>query len=167
MNIFVLDLDPKICAQFHVDRHVVKLILESGQLLSNAHYFVGGEGVCKPAYQNHPCAKWTRESLANYKWLSALGLELLAEYTHRYGKIHKWEHNPEESSPKLRRKMEWLNQNCPDLPQIGLTPFAQAMPDYCKVPGKAVAAYRNYYIYEKNHLAEWKNRDVPEWYKKG
>ena len=37
MNIFCLDQDPHLAARMHCDKHVVKMILEYGQMLSTAH----------------------------------------------------------------------------------------------------------------------------------
>ena len=129
------------------------MLLESGQLLSNAHYFTGGHGICKQTHFNHPCSIWTRTSTDNYKWLSQLAYALCDEYTYRYDKTHAWQDN-----------IQWLRDNVPDLPQIGMTPFAQAMPEIYKINNNAIQAYRNYYIYEKSHLAVWKRRDHPEWW---
>ena len=153
MNIFVLDMDVSKCAEYHVDSHVRKMLLEAVQLLSNAHHSVGGIGPCNKAFFNHPCSVWARASRDNYIWLSQLAHALCVEYEYRYGKVHAW-----------HDKVHWLMDNVPYLPDIGLTPFAQAMPDYCK-NADAVKAYRNYYCYEKTHLAQWKARPVPEWYK--
>ena len=38
------------------------------------------------------------------------------------------------------------------------------MPDYCKVEGDPITAYRNYYINEKKRFATWKNKEIPEWF---
>ena len=92
MNIFFLSLDPAEAARLHCDKHVVKMILESCQLLYCAHWMCGTimpSNAYKKTHPNHPCAKWVRESQANYRWLCRLGLELCGEYTFRYGKHHK------------------------------------------------------------------------------
>jgi hypothetical protein len=154
MNIFVLDMDPKICAQYYNDRHTVKIILEAAQLLSNAHWHYG-TGPFRKVFFNHPCSIWARESKANYKWLAQLADELCHEYTFRYNKDHAW-----------HEQIHWLFNNIPDLPDIPMTEIRQAMPDYCKIVGNPVQAYRNYYCKEKTHIAVWKNRDIPEWYRK-
>lgn len=69
MNIFILDTNPKIAAQYHVDKHVVKMILETAQLLCSAHWLNGSEAPYKLTHKNHPCAIWTRECVENYNWL--------------------------------------------------------------------------------------------------
>jgi Pyrimidine dimer DNA glycosylase len=154
MNIFVLSYIIEECARFHCDKHVVKMILESCQLLSTAHHEHPIE-LWKPKYKsthkNHPSAKWARESLSNYIWLCQLAKALCIEYTHRYGKIHKCEEYVDE-----------LRLNTPDIQDNGLTRFALAMPDYCKCED-AVASYRDYYLIDKYHLLQYKKRERPPW----
>ncbi len=99
MNIFFLDWDVKKSAEYHCDKHVVKMILETAQLLCGAHHVTDQVPTKYPpstlqvpyklSHKNHPCAIWTRESLSNYLYLCELGLELCKEYTYRYGKRHK------------------------------------------------------------------------------
>ena len=155
MNIFVLDTDPKKCAVYHNDKHVVKMILETAQLLCGSHHVTESqyEIPYKLSHKNHPCSIWVRECIENYIWLCDLGLELCEEYTYRYGKRHK-----------SQDIIEWCLMNTPNIPEKGdVTPFALAMPDECKV-GTAIDSYRAYYMLEKRNLASWKNRQTPEWY---
>lgn len=86
MNIFYLDSNPTLCAKYHNDKHVVKMILETAQLLCGVHWVTGKEAPYKLSHKNHPCSIWVRSSLENYLWLCELGLELCDEYTYRYGK---------------------------------------------------------------------------------
>ena len=65
MNIFVLDNDPFKAAEYQCDKHVVKMVLETAQLLCSAHE----TAPYKRTHYNHPCAIWTRSSLSNYMWL--------------------------------------------------------------------------------------------------
>ncbi len=156
MNIFVLDSNPKKCAQYHVDKHSTKMCVEYAQLLCGVHWMTEGgqyEIPYKLSHKNHPCAIWARECYENYIWLCDLGLELCVEYTYRYGKRHK-----------SQDIIEWCLLNRPNISEKGdITPFALAMPDECKV-GTAIDSYRKYYQVEKRNLANWKNREVPEWY---
>ena len=153
MNIFFLHLDPKTCAQMHVNSHTVKMCLETAQILSSVHHVTNSTYTpeYKLSHKNHPCCIWARESLSNYKWLTQLGLELCKEYTYRYGKIHKCESIIKD-----------LEQNLPNIPDIGFTKPRQAMPDEYKEED-SVWAYRNYYFYGKEKLHKWKNRNIPEW----
>ena len=97
MNIFYLDRDPVIAAQMMCDKHVVKMILESAQMLSTAHRVLDGDeyadrkGLYKLAHKNHPSTIWVRSSLENYTWLYDHMVALMAEYTYRYGKHHATE----------------------------------------------------------------------------
>jgi hypothetical protein len=152
MNIFYLDNDPTKCAQYHCDKHVVKMILESAQLLCTAHWVSGGEAPYRKTHVNHPSNKWVRESLSNYKWLCELGMELCKEYTYRYGKIHK-----------TQQHIEWLIDNLPNIEDKGFTEMPQAMPDECKMEDP-IEGYRNYYNIEKAYMCKWKGRLEPEWF---
>jgi hypothetical protein len=155
MNIFVLDKDTKRCAQYHNNKHVVKMILETAQLLCGVHHAIEAqyEIPYKLSHKNHPSAIWARECLENYIWLCDLGLELCEEYTYRYEKRHK-----------SQEVIEWCLLHAPNLVEKGdITPFALAMPDECKV-GDAVQSYRTYYMVEKRSMADWKNREIPEWF---
>jgi hypothetical protein len=157
MNIFVLDLNPKKCAQYHLNSHVVKMVLETSQILCGVHWMSEGGQYDIPyklSHKNHPCSIWARECIENYKWLCELGIELCEEYTLRYGKRHKSED-----------VIDWCINNPPKIHINGeMTPFALAMPDECKV-GNPVESYRIYYMTEKRKIAVWKNREIPSWFK--
>ena len=91
MNIFVLHPMPDIAARMQCDRHVVKMTLETAQMLSTAINELGGQAPYKSAHVNHPCSVWARETLSNFEWLWEHGINLAQEYTARYGKVHKSE----------------------------------------------------------------------------
>lgn len=156
MNIFFLDFDPRKAANYHCDKHVVKMILETAQLLYCAHWMTNPDGLPETAYRkthpNHPCAIWVRESLANYTWLCELGIALCDEYTFRYDKTHK-----------TRSHIEWLMFNPPPIANIGITKIRQAMPDEYKRPNP-VEAYRTYYIRNKlmlRNIVKYTRRQCP------
>jgi hypothetical protein len=179
MNIFYLDRCAMVCAQQHVDKHCVKMILEYAQLLSTAHRMLDGTEyidassgrkirrwklddvqlettLFKASHINHPSAIWCRLNTRNYMWLSELLEQTCVEYTHRYGKVH---------SVQRSGLMQMLKNNFPkNLSEGRFTEPTPAMPDECKVPGNSIQSYRNYYIMKKNHFAKWKNRPVPGWY---
>ena len=175
MNIFYTNSDPKICAQEHVDKHCVKMILEYAQLLSTAHRVIDGVqsvGLSKTGrkqtryvlsddreyslysatHLNHPSAIWARASLANYNWLFQLFEELLAEYTYRYGKIHA-----------TQRLLEVLRQPPTGIANKPFTEPTPAMPDTYKVPGDSKKSYHNYINVDKQRMFSWKKREKPEW----
>jgi hypothetical protein len=159
MNIFFLDEDPTLSAQYHVDKHVVKMILETAQLLCGVHHVTAHDTAhdtahvpYKLSHKNHPCSIWSRKSLSNYLYLCELGLELCNEYTYRYGKRHK-----------SQDVIEWCLVNRPNIKDIGFTEPAKAMPDEYKVKS-VVESYRNYYMGAKSGFAVWKNREKPFWF---
>lgn len=154
MNIFVLDNDPLKAAQYHADKHVVKMILESAQILSTIHHTYQSQilsEVYKATHQNHPWVKWAGKAKDNYIWLYTLYSALCSEYTYRYCKIH--------ASSKL---LTALSRPPATVPDISLTAHAQAMPlQYRSLD--AVAAYRSYYKHEKKHLLKYTKQNFPDW----
>ena len=154
MNIFVLDKEVEKCAEYHCDKHVIKMILESAQMLSAVVRLNGHDIGYKLTHKNHPCTIWARESLSNYNWLVRLTRLLNYEYRYRYDK------DINHKSYDLVRTLP-----VPKISDIGLTPFAQAMPDQYKNKN-AVKAYRDYYINEKSSFLTWTKRKTPNWYRK-
>lgn len=159
MNIFFLDFDVKKCAKFHCDKHVVKMILETAQLLCSAHHVTIHDTIhdtihvpYKLSHKNHPCSIWVRESLSNYLYLCELGLALGEEYTYRYGKTHK-----------SIEVIKWCLTNRPNIKDFGFTTPPLAMPDEYKVDS-VIDSYRNYYKGAKSTIVSWKNREKPDWF---
>jgi hypothetical protein len=153
MNIFILSKDPHLAAQMQCDKHVVKMVLETAQLLCSA--FPQGTAPYKRSHYNHPSATWIRESKQNYEWLITHGLALCDEYQFRYGKTHK-----------SKEVILWCQKHYAKLklPNIGLTAFKQVVKDNCLSPN-AVSAYRKYYLQEKRAIAKWTKRAPPRWWK--
>jgi hypothetical protein len=158
MNIFYLDRDPKIAAQMMCDRHVVKMILESAQMLSTAHRVIDGDdyanerGLYKMAHKNHPSTIWVRSSDEHYNWMYSLMLSQMEEYTYRYDKHHATE-----------RLIEPLRLLPTSIENNGFVDPPMCMPEYCK-KDDVVSSYQNYYIEEKSDFATWKRRAMPEWF---
>ena len=165
MNIFFLHTDPRKCARWHCDKHVVKMLLETCQLLYTCHWIIDGNVSDAPflrntdvrgykkSHANHPCAKWVRSSAFCYMWLSTLGMELLREYNFRYpGKKHG-----------CAIHIEWLHKNLPKgLVNKGWIEPPKAMPDIYK-NGDAVSSYRKYYIGAKSSILNYSRRGRPHW----
>lgn len=153
MNIFVLDHDPEKAARYQCDKHVVKMILESAQIMATAIHANGMDAPYKPTHFNHPCSIWARESRDNYLWLLAHHEAMLDEYTVRYGRVHK-----------TAQHLDCWREGSGAVPLGGLSAFAQAMPEELKIAGDAVEAYRNYYRRDKQAFATWRNGNIPEWW---
>lgn len=183
MNIFYLAKDPVEAARYHLDKHVVKMILEYAQLLCTAHRLVDGEQVAgltktgrkksvwvlpddrndvlySATHVNHPSAVWARARACNYEWLYKLFVATCDEYTYRYGKVHV-------TDAKFRSVLKLHPRNIKkskDDQWLGPTP---AMPDECKVIGDHITSYRRYYIDKKAEMAKWTNREPPDWFIQG
>ena len=71
MNIFYLDPCPRRSALWHNDRHEVKMILESGQMLSAVLHRHGIEDdrLYKLTHKNHPSTLWAGDSIQHFWWL--------------------------------------------------------------------------------------------------
>jgi hypothetical protein len=159
MNIFFLSRNPREAARLHCDKHVVKMILETAQLLYSAHWVLNPEGLRADAYKlahrNHPCAIWVRTSLTNYMWLVSLGWWLCKEYQYRYGdhKVHKTEAH-----------IVWLMSNPPkSIPFINFTRPCLAMPDQYKQEDP-IESYMLYYIeskFKERNIVNYTKREWP------
>jgi len=152
MNIFYLDKDPWKAAKYQYNKHVVKMILESAQMLCTVHHKYMGEDAdvpYKPTHKNHPSTVWAARSAENYEWLYKHFLALCHEYTLRYGKVHL-------SHIKCRDKVNILPGG---MLQTGLTEMPQCMPDEYKNKC-SVQAYWNYYIGEKHSVANQKTEKL-------
>ena len=100
MNIFVTDPCPIQSARNLPDKHIVKMPLETCQMLaiiySDWYYGVGKlykqDGTPyrtqHGAFRNHPCTQWAAANQYNLAWLIAHGIALCNEYTARYNKRH-------------------------------------------------------------------------------
>jgi ribosomal protein L24E len=158
MNIFYLSRDPVEAAKLQCDRHVVKMILETAQLLSTAHVELDGRQVAyKATHKNHPSAVWVRSNPRHYRWTHQHLMALGREYERRYGKVHRTirEHG---------KALETLPVALDPLFTGSEPPFVhppQCMPDDCK-RDDAVLGYQVYY----NHKADdWDARGIPmRWY---
>ena len=144
MNIFYLHHSPYLAAKVQYNKHVVKMILESAQMLCTAHHVYGNEEQklnvpYKQAHLNHPSTIWTRQCRANYRWLYLHMLALGYEYTKRYGKVHA----------SIVKCEKFLNVPPVHIPDGDFCEPPQAMPDEYKVEGDSVTAYWNYYEGEK------------------
>jgi hypothetical protein len=186
MNIFYLDTDPKKAANMLCDKHIIKMIIESAQLLGNAHHYYKTEivdNIYKETHNNHPCSKWVRKYDGNYNWLFEHFVSLLEEYSNRYDKVHKSSYlidylfyNPclEEGfvEPPLcmPERYKWYNEET-DIDytnnitgfRINKTAYYNLL-DCDHIISRTMESYRDYYNGEKSRFAKWKLGNVPDWY---
>lgn len=183
MNIFILDRDIEKSVQYHIDAHVIKMPLEAAQMISTTLAVCNTLGyvpraltreetaavrvspIYKPSYHNHPCTIWARSSLENYQYLIQYCVFLGHDE-----KLHRYPKQPPHKSSDLVLELAPDVPN--NLPSMGLTTFAMAMPDDYKSQAiDPIDAYRAYYFCEKvynragNLMAKWTNRNQPEWWK--
>ena len=155
MNIFYLDEDISNCAKYHADSHVIKMILESAQILCTALAIHGIKTPYKPTHFKHPCVLWVAESLDNWMWLRELTLELDKEYRYR------WNKNNSHKSALVVKSLIFSNIEYAE--SIGITQRPQAMPKEYRIPNDPIKAYRRYYATEKYHLHKYTKREKPYW----
>ena len=154
MNIFYLDKCPVKAAQVQYNKHVVKMILESAQMLCTAHHCYGDKDQVKnvpykQAHLNHPSTVWTRRSKSTYMWLYNHMMALGDEYTKRYGKTHLSITKCKDFlaiPPRHIQGDDWCQP-------------PQAMPDEYK-DKCSIKAYWNYYIGEKHVVANPKTEKI-------
>ena len=168
MNIFYIHENPELAAKAMTNKHVIKMVLESAQLLCTAHRVLDGTQVIvksksgsnlkkwkhpnekldsllyKSTHVNHPSAIWIRESCENYMWLYKHFIALGQEYKRRYNKTHK---SIEELSFALASAP--ANIKC-----VGQTPVHIAISNHKWHKDTALDSYRAYYLGEKINTPE-------------
>ena len=149
MNIFFLHKHPVIAAQMQCDKHVVKMVLETAQMLSTAARAQGHDVGYKSAYPKHPMTLWVNQNADNFRWAWLHGMSLAKEYTNRYDKIHK--------SQEILEQLEYYATGN----ESDITEPPQCMPDQYKTDDY-VTAYRNYYVGDKKRFAKYKNCKPPK-----
>ena len=182
MNRFIIEASPEECARSLCDSHVVKMVLEEGQMLSTVHRVVDGKEITgktksgrnqkqwvlpdrrestlyKACHVNHPCTIWARETTANYKWAVDFFEAVSKEYTWRYEKNHA-------THFKLSRFLKNPPNNIDR--SLELTPFPLAMgaAPHCIDEENPIQSYRDYYWSKRDNFdMVWTKRDKPSWFK--
>ena len=181
MNVFVLDNNPTTAAQQHCDKHVVKMIVESAQMLSTAHRMCDGKAERRPSssgktmqqyyvlpderenmlykavHKYHPCTVWTMETLQNYRWHWELFNALCDEYKYRYGRVHK-------TDKLLRDELYFGPVNITDSKKTKF-PLAMKSNPECMF-NDPVKSYRAFYKTKQDRFKMvWTNRETPNWFK--
>lgn len=159
MNIFAIDYDPVLAAKALCNKHCVKMVSESTELLCTALYALGDPVPCDEKYVrrnyiNNRFCLWARETHSNFEWLLKHGRALAAEYNFRYGKIHDCQ--------------KYLDRiQAPKLPSGDLTPFARSAAVQEFDIADPIEAYRAMYIRDKAYFARWTRRPPPAWFPNG
>ena len=182
MNRFIIEASPEACAMSLCNSHVVKMVLEEGQMLSTVHRVVDGKEITgktksgrnqkqwvlhdrrestlyKACHVNHPCTIWARETTANYNWAVDFFEAVSKEYTWRYEKNHA-------THFKLSRLLKNPPNNIDR--SLELTPFPLAMgaAPYCIDEENPIQSYRDYYWSKRENFdMVWTKREQPSWFK--
>lgn len=162
MNIFYLDKSPIVSAKAMTNKHVVKMILETAQLLSTAHHVLDGANavpnIYKKTHVNHPSAIWVRENIANYLWARDHLHALLTEYATRFNKQPH-----DHKTYNVFMNLFYPPKNIKD--DWTCSPMRIAITDTRHhVPNNPIASYRNYYIAEKLKLGSTTDDDIKRFY---
>jgi hypothetical protein len=165
MNLFILDHNPVVAAQYNCDGHIRKIILEAVEMMGYAYprnrfepwLWVHTKG----RHINHPMSKWVRRSKQNFDWTLQHAYALCDEYVYRFDKLHQH---------KCRSYLDWIANNLPlsELQDFGQTDWPRCFGTYkdlIEVSEDAVYDYRRYYMMGKRHLAVWTKRGEPFWWK--
>ena len=180
MNLFVLDTDPVEAARLQCDKHIVKMIVESAQMLSTAHRMLDGvqttrssvsgkrtvkywqlsgeseDILYKAVHTGHPCTIWTMRSNNNYNWHYVHFCALCDEFKYRYGKTHA-------TDIKLRDILKSPPRNIP-VGYLTNQPLAMQSNPECMLDD-IVKSYRAFYqTKQAKFKMTWTKRDVPEWF---
>ena len=169
MNLFILSLCFRECAECMFDKHISKIILEAVQMLCTTMHMVDPDNdinektkIYKIAHKNHPVTIWMRQSRDNFIWTLDLVDAMHTEWKFRYNHPQEKEHKSFVLSKYLRHYAPPADK----FPETGLTQFAMAMPSKYK-SDDPIEAYRKYYQSpEKQKIASWKNRSKPGWYQR-
>ena len=171
MNLFFLHSDPSICAQQHCDKHVVKMLLETTQILYTSFYINNcihllPDFAYRKASPAHPTVIWVSLCISNWNYALHLAINLSHEYTLRYKRVHSCD-----------KHINFLKNIVPDFPEKknpykpttklayfpGTTPVPLAMPED-SMRSTAILSYRSYYMIHKKHFAKWNYSPIPLWF---
>jgi hypothetical protein len=190
MNIFVLHWKQRKCARWHVDKHVVKMLLETCQLLYTAHWvlFYPHLRECKsvialsreqkkleiPTYMwsapvcetsGEPCYRPCHVNHPCAKWTRVCSGNYLwlAKLGLELAREFRFRFKKEHSCEK---HIIWLYDNLPlSIRMFPRRGFAIAMNEEFKISKNPIISYRNYYKTSKKErgLVKYTGRQIPHW----
>lgn len=188
MNIFVLDKNPVIAAQLQCDKHVVKMIVESAQMLSTAHRLLDGtmEETKKYVAGSIP-ARWRKGKqwrLANaekdLKFYKAVHMNHpCTVWTMESVANYEWHHQHFEALcneytyryGKIHNSEKLLLEDLIDppenIPDVPMTQFKLAMKSTpeCMYPDDPVRSYQEFYQTKQGRFKMiWTKRNKPSWF---
>lgn len=187
MNIFYIDEDPKEIAKALVDRHIVKMPLESAQMLSTAHRLLDGQAVLavseykkkvlhllegetwdinrstgKFIINDEKCYKVAHAKHPSTVWT----IESKQHYDWHFQLFKEMldeftrRYNKQHGCAKL---LSFLQNSPKNIAEAGFRPPTPAMPEKYKVDS-VLESYRRYYAGDKWRFATWKHNIMPKWF---
>ena len=167
MNLFILDENPALAAQYHCDNHMNGSILEIADMMcmvaDHMRIYFEGQYHWSVEASMHPCTQWAKASVHNRAWMMELAenLQKQRELAHPGIKLHKSLRTARVARSLIDPddKGDWTQH----------TPFVQLVPAEFQARHSAVCSYRLYYEHKLEHglKMEWKNRTIPEWLNNG
>lgn len=190
MNIFILHWNPRKCARWHVDKHVVKMILETCQLLYTAHWIsahpeleehrsaiklsraqkalsipesISSAPVCETTREPgyRPCH--VRHPCAVWARASTGNYKWLTKLGIELALEYRFRYERKHSCEK---HLIWLHNHIPsNLPDHPRLDFTIAMADEYKICKDPIRAYRHYYRTQKAEkgILQYTGRHPPHW----
>lgn len=160
MQLFVLDRCPVHSAMYLADVHVIKMCLETAQILSSVMTIKGlplFEGAPKAYNTRHPVIR-AIDTQDKIDWVLRHNLALQVEFIYRFHKQHKYYKLALDYIKKLSSLNLMFNIQLPE----GL---ARDFKDFTTDKTDIVEAHRDYYKFKKSIIKRWKytNREEPEW----
>jgi hypothetical protein len=184
MNIFYLSENPIEAAEWMVDRHVVKMILESAQLLSTAHRILDGkeiqiqadieqiDGTIKTRKKKLWLLGDAREeiiySATHINHPSAVWARTSIEnynwlVDHFFALMQEYNYRYEKTHKCFGEISFALCTPPKNLEEYDMTKMPSCMAEEYIVSDDPILNYRNYYKMGKTHLHSWKKRSPPWW----
>lgn len=158
MQLFILDKNPTLAVHYLADCHVIKLCLETAQILSGVIIRYGGvlsTDMPKPQNINHPVIE-AIDTNTKVSWVLSYFESLLEEYSNRFGRKHKYDNLLGLYFSYFPVATNTVG-NCLGLACI-FTNFITNKTDI-------VDAHRDYYRFKKSIIKRWKytNCKEPNW----
>jgi hypothetical protein len=165
LNIFALDQDPTLAAQYANDMHVSKMTTETAQILSTITRIYTEPSKLKPespldhllyskTHASHPCVIWVGYNEHTYQWTYQYFQSLATEYSYRYGRQHgSWERLGEVLSSTPDRLIPSPHSTLPgfdDEDLFPLTPPSLIPPRLIASPELMKKYYGDAYISEED-----------------
>jgi hypothetical protein len=158
MNIFVSHINPIVSAHNLDDKRVVKMVVESAQILQTALHNNGFNELIlvRPAWFNHPVVQWAGASRQNYNWLLHHLTSLIELYEEIYGRKHLYHNFPLQ----FGCTKDFI-KDAPPTEFPNCTLYKQH---------ESIDAYQRHLVYKWKFLDKrkttWKLREKPDFYEK-